>query len=181
MNVLSSSNGDDLNLDSGLSNVNDSDDLVGLLLLLGSVEPPLLPLLDQSSSVSNENSGGLVNDLKKVDSSVSRGLSERVPLLGVERSRSGDDATIGRSGSEEVCSGLEERLEEEGGDLGDGENELLGGRLEVGGGVGSGSSRGGLYRLLSSSDGGLGSSGRGRDEDVDLVTWEIGVWDGDDL
>lgn len=180
MNVLSSSNGDDLDLDSSLSNINDGDDLVGLLLVLGSVEASLLPLLDQPSSVSNENGGGLVHDLKEVDSSVSSGLSERVPLLGVERSRSGDHATIGRSGSKEVGSGLEEGLEEQGGDLRDGENKLLGSRLEVGRGVGSGSSRSRLEGLLSSS-GGLGSSGRRRNEDVDLVTREIRVGDGDDL
>lgn len=179
MDVLSVSDGDNLDLDSSLSDVNDGDNLVGLLVLVRRVEANLAPLSDETGSVSDEDGGRLVDDLEDVDAGVSGCLGERVSLLGVERGRGGDDTSVVGRGSEEVGGRLEERLEEQGRHLGDREHELLRGRLSGGGRVGARRGRRRLGRLLASGSR-LGRRGRSGHEDVDLVAGQVGAGHGDD-
>jgi hypothetical protein len=164
--------GDNLDLDSGLSNVDNNDRLVGLLLLTLGHVPDLLPFLDQPRPVPNKHRRALIDDLQDLDASVLSSLLQRLPLLGGEGRRGGDDAAVLGGDAHEVGRGLEEGLEECRGDLGDGLGELLGGGLG-GGSSGSGLGRGGSARgtLLA------GGFGRG-DEDVDGVAGLGGGGDG---
>lgn len=161
MDVLSVPNGDDLDLDTGLSNVNDSDNLVGLLSTLG-LETSLFPGLRKTGSVTNEDGSRLVDDLDDVDASGLGSGLEGLSLRSFEGRRGGDDTAVLGGDTEEVGSGLEERLEEKRGDLGNGQGQALGRGL--GGGLDTRGSGRVLGRLLG------GGGRRRRDEDLDGVT-----------
>jgi hypothetical protein len=160
VDVLAVPDGDDLDLDTRLANVNDGDDLVDLLAALG-LEPALGPGLRQARPVADEDGGRLVDDLEHLEAGGLGGGPKRLALGRLERRRGGNDAAVRRGRTEEVGRRLVERLEEEGRHLGDGQDELLGDRL------GRRLEARGRGRVLAR----LLAGGRGRrgDERLDLV------------
>lgn len=127
----------------------------------------LLSLLAKTDTVSDEDSGGLVENLDDVHASVLGGGLERLALSRSEPGGGRDDAGSGLD-TEEVGGRSQEGGEEFRGNLGNGEG--LGGRdglLRSGSGGSAGSGR---------SDGRGRGLGR-RDEDVDGVSRSLGLGD----
>jgi hypothetical protein len=180
--VLALIDGNDRDRQRSLSHVENNNLLVtGLKLasvaLLGDTkETTLSALLGQTSAVTGKDGSGLVKDLDNVDAGGRSSVLESLGLVGGEPSRGRDD-TVGGLLTKVVGSRAEEVLEEESGDLGDGDGLLGGGRLTDGGGSGARRSsraraggrerRRGDHNVNSvGGDLGLGDEGSGKDGGV---------------